>query len=255
MSRILAFLFLIFIFSCCDQSELLKNGLTIKTNKIIDYTIIIEKDSLNHLTSDTLTITERFYNNNDQIIYRIQKNLFDGENIKIEYVYNKFNKIEREIVNLSSDSTSFTVNYFYKDSLQYKAQSDEENKIFRFHSIVEYGYDSRSNLKESTSKSYYIDFETNDTITNFLETSKYNKKELITETVIIDYIKPERNRKTKFIYNCHLLTKIRKFNHNDSLISTTKYKYEMDKFENWIKRESYINGKMDFIKTREIMYN
>jgi hypothetical protein len=34
-----------------------------------------------------------------------------------------------------------------------------------------------------------------------------------------------------------------------------EYKYEFDKFKNWIKKESVENNKINYIKTRKIEYN
>ena len=77
-------------------------------------------------------------------------------------------------------------------------------------------------------------------------------KEQNTESELHNYIKPERNRTSKYKYDCGTLMKIREFNSKDSLISKTEYKY--DKFKNWIKKESFVNDALNSVQSREIEY-
>ena len=253
-NRLLILLFSIFLIGCCNEPKLLNNGLTKKAIKITEYTIKVKTDSLNNQIQDTLVITENKYNENDQIISRNQQNLFADGKIDIKYIYNENKKIKREIVKLSNDSSNIYVDYFYKDTLLLKAHSENKNNIFHFKQIGEYEYNTDYTLKQVSLLQEYIDVESNDTIMNTLEISKYNDKELVTKSILSDLIKPERSRITKYDYDCGILMKIRKFNSKDSLISKTEYKYEFDKFENWIKRESYENNKLNYIRMREIEY-
>lgn len=254
MNRLFILLFSIFLIGCCKEPKLLNNGLTQKATQITEYTIKVENDSLNNQIQDTLLITEKKYNENDQIISRHQRNLFANETMDIEFIYNNQKKIKREIVTLSNDSSNFIVDYYYKDTLLLETKSESKNEIFQFKQIGGYKYNSDNKLKESSLKQIYIDVETNDTITNTLEISKYNNKEFVTESKLSDFIKPERNRNTEYKYDCGILMEIKEFNSKDSLISTTAYKYEFDKFENWIKRESIENDKLNYVRTREIKY-
>ncbi|MDO3695970.1 hypothetical protein QVZ41_14050 [Wenyingzhuangia sp. chi5] len=233
---------------------MLNNGLTQKATQITEYTIKVENDSLNNQIQDTLVITKKKYNENDQIISSHQQNLFANETMDIEFVYNNQKKIKREIVTLSNDSSNFIVDYFYKDTLLLETKSESKNDIFQFKQIGGYKYNSDNKLKESSLKQIYIDVKTNDTITNTLEISKYNDKEFVTESKLSDFRKPEQNRNTEYKYDCGILMEIKKFNSKDSLISTTECKYEYDKFENWTKIESIENGKLNYIRTREIEY-
>lgn len=254
MNRLLIIFISIFLVGCCNEPKLLNNGLTKSVSQITEYTIKLENDSLNNKVQDTLVITEKKYNKNDQIISRHQRNLFADETMNIEFIYNNEKKIKREIVTLSNDSSSFVVDYFYKDTLLLKTKSESKNDIFKFKQAGSYKYHSDNKLKESSLKQIYIDVESNDTITNTLEISKYNDREFVTESKLSDLRKPERNKKLEYKYDCGILMKIKEFNSKDSLISTTEYKYEFDKFENWIKRESIENDKLNYIRTREIKY-
>ena len=239
---------------CCNKPELLNNNLTKKTNKITDFFIRVKYDSLDKLSQDTVVIIEKYYNKNDQIISRIQRNLFDNGIIKIDMFYNDFNEIQKEIVEMTNDSLKFTVNYFYKDSLLQQSLSESKNNQFRFKQIGTYEHYSNKSLKKSSYLHQYFDVETNDTILNSLEISKYNEKEQLYETKNINKKNPERNSTIKSDYKCSLLYKEREYNEKDSLISTTKYKYEFDEFGNWIKRKSTKNGKLNYIKIRNIDY-
>jgi hypothetical protein len=253
MKNALLFLFSICLISCCNQTDRLDNGLTKKANKLIEYSIYVELDSLNKEIYDTLAITQLYYNNNDKIVRRSRNTLIDGERIEVDFVYDEFDKIQQEIVSIPRDSTSFTVNYIYKDSLIDKCHSTTENNVFKFTSIADYTY-NQNVLKKISTESIYIDLETNDTITHNVETSFYNEIDLLTESIINDFIKPERNSKTINEYGCNSLLESRKKYHNDSLIATTNFIHEQDKYGNWVKRMSFSDGKLKFVRTREIFY-
>ncbi|MBU2928333.1 hypothetical protein [Winogradskyella psychrotolerans] len=254
MNKLLIFLFSILFIGCCNEKKVLNNGLTKKATKSTVYFIRIKKDSLNKEVKDTLAIRENKYNLNDQISKLIQRTLIDNEKMEIDYIYNNFGKIKTEIVKMSNDNSNNTVDYFYKDTLLIKTLSETKNDIFRFKQIGEYEYNSENTLKQSTLLQQYIDSESNDTITNTFEISKYDNKELVTKSELHNYKEPKRNRTSKYEYDCGILMKIREFNSKDSLISNTEFKYEFDKFENWIKKELFINKELNFIQTREIEY-
>ena len=254
MNKLFILLISISLIGCCEEKKTLNNGLTKKAIKITEYSIRIKNDSLNNQVRDTLSITEKRYNQNDQIINRNQQYLFDGESIEIEYVYNENKKIKREIVRLSLDSSKFLVDYFYKDTLLLKTKSINKNDIFHFKQIGEYEYNADNTLKQSSLLQQSFDLESNDTIMNTLEISNYDKKQFVTESKLTDLKKPERNRTTKYDYDCGTLKKTMVFNSKDSLISKMEYKYEFDEFKNWIKKEKFENEKLSFIRTREIEY-
>ncbi|MEM6515060.1 MAG: hypothetical protein AAF688_02675 [Bacteroidota bacterium] len=254
MNRLLIILFSILLIGCCNEPKLLNNGLTETVSQLTEYTIKVDNDSMNNKVYDTLVITEKKYNENDQIISRNQRNLFADETMNIRFIYNNEKKIKKEIVTLPIDSSSFVVDYFYKDTLLMETKSESKNDTFQFKQIGSFKYHSNNKLKESSLKQIYIDVKSNDTITNTLEISKYNDKEHVTESKLSDFRKPERNRKSEYKYDCGILMEIKEFNSKDSLILTTEYKYEFDKFENWIRRESFKNEQINYIQTRKIKY-
>jgi hypothetical protein len=254
MNRFLILLFSIFLIGCCNEPKLLNNGLTKKATKITEYLIKIENDSLNTKVQDTLSIREKKYNNNGQIFNLIQKTLFDDETLEIDYIYDDSNKIKTEIVKMSTDSLPFTVDYVYKDSLLYQSKGIVENSNEKFEQIETYYYRKNGTKEKTVSSQIFIDFESTDTIRNSVSKSYFDKNELIERIETIHYKNPNRNRKTEFNYDCGTLVKTIEYNYKDSLISINKYKYQLDKFENWIKKESFENDKLNYIQTREIEY-
>ena len=254
MNRFLILLFSIFLIGCCNEPKLLKSGLTKKANKITVYYIKIESDSLNNKIQDTISIREKKYNNNDQIVNLFQETLFDNETLEIDYIYNDMNKIKTEIVKMSTDSLPFKVNYIYKDSLLYQSETIVENSNEKFEQVETYNYRKDGTKEKTILTQIFIDFESKDTIRNSVSKSYFDKNELIDRIETIHHNNPNRNRKSEFRYNCGILAKTLDFNYKDSLISTTEYKYKADKFKNWIRKESIENDKLNYIQTREIEY-
>ncbi|MDQ0337120.1 hypothetical protein J2Z57_003582 [Formosa algae] len=218
-----------------------------------EYSIQAKQDSIGNRIMDTLVKTKKTYNSLDKIISRYQYNIFADENIDIEFTYDNENNLIKETVGLSKDTEPITVSYTYKNSKLKSSQSESEYNDFYTKQVGNYKYGFFGNSKESTLSQIFIDKETNDTITNTFEISDF-KTELVTKTKHIDYLKPERNITLEYEYDCGTLTEMRKYNHKDSLISTTKYEYELDDNQNWITKNSFENGNLTYIKTRIINY-
>ena len=245
-------LFSVLIIGCCDDSEILKNGLTRPTSKLTEYSITVREDSLKKSILDTLVIVTRKYNDQNFIISRNEQMSFSNEEIDIEYIYNDLKKIKREIVKLSIDSLRFNVNYFYLNSLLYEVKSEFENKAYRIKYIGKYSYNDKSTLASSSISN--LNIEANDTIKNTFEISLYDNQGLLIHTKLTDFKNPQKNVFSKYIYSCKILKEVQEFNEKDSLLLKTKYKYEYDKFQNWVKRESFQNGKLVYIQKRKIEY-
>lgn len=254
MNRLLTLLFSILLIGCCDKPKLHKNGLTKPAFKITEYSIRIVKDSSNNEIQDTLSITEKKYNNNNQIINRIQHTLFDKQKMEIDYIYNGSDKIEQEIVKMSTDSLPFTVNYIYKDTLLFKSKGIVENANEKFEQLETYYYRKNNTKEKIISTQLFIDLESSDTIRNSVSKSNFDQNELMKSIETINHTNPNQNNKMKFSYDCGTLVETMEYNYKDSLTSTTKYKYQLDKFENWIRKESFENDKLNYILAREIEY-
>lgn len=178
----LLFLFIgILIASCCNQPELLKNGLTKKAREITEYTIKVKKDSRNEIINDTLSKTTKRYNGKDQIIYRIQLSLIDNEEMEIDYIYDDYKKIKREIVKMSADSLPYIVNYIYKDSILHQSKGIVENENEKFEQIETYFYKKNETKEKTISSQIFIDLESSDTIRNIASTSYFDKMNLLKE--------------------------------------------------------------------------
>lgn len=254
MNRLIILLFSIFLIGCCNETKLLKNGLTKKANKITIYYIKIESNSLNNKVQDTTSIREKKYNNNDQIFNLFQKTLFDNETLEIDYIYNDLNKIKTEIVKMSTDSLPFKVNYIYKDSLLYQSKSIIENTNEKFEQIETYYYRKNNSKEKTITTQIFIDLKSSDTIRNSVSTSYFDKNEIVTKVETVHKSDPKRNQKLVYEHDCQNLISLKEFNGNDSLVSTLKYKYKLDEFDNWIERRIFENGDLDRILKREIKY-
>ena len=254
MNKLFILLFSISLIGCCREPKLLNNGLTKSASQITEYTILIKLDSTNKEIQDTLMVREKTYNNNDQIINLYQRTLFDNEKMEIDYSYNTFKKIEKEVVSMSTDSTPFVVEYTYKDTLLYQAKGIVNYPNEKFEQIETYYYRKNNSKDKSISTQIFIDLESSDTIRNSISTTYFDKNEIATKIETVHKTDSKRNRKIVYEYNCQNLIGLKEFNGNDSLISTLKYEYDLDKFKNWTSKRIYENGKLDRILTREIKY-
>ena len=107
-----------------------KNIYDTKANKVTEISLKVNIDSINVQNIDTISITEKYYNSNNQITKRKENILFDNEAMEIDYFYDNSNRLEKEIVKFSFDTS--TVNYFYQDTLLYKTTSKTINPEFEF---------------------------------------------------------------------------------------------------------------------------
>jgi hypothetical protein len=257
MNKIFFFLLLllsIFLISCSKNKKLLANGLTKKASQITEYTIRIEKDFLDKEIIDTLLISEKRYNNNDQIIKLNQKTLFDNKKMEIDYIYDDSNKIKKEVVKMSSDSLPFIVNYSYKDTLIYQSKAIVNYTNKKFEQIETYYYRKNNTKDKVISRQIFIDLESSDTLKNAVSTTYFDKNEVAQKIETIDNDNSTRNRKIIYKYDGKNLIEQKEFNGNNSLISTLKYEYNLDEFDNWIEQRVYENGNLNRILKREIKY-
>ncbi|MCX2680934.1 hypothetical protein OOZ15_13355 [Galbibacter sp. EGI 63066] len=254
MNKLLILLFWILLVGCCREPKLLKNGLTKSASQITEYTILIKRDSLNNESQDTLMLREKIYNDNHQIINLFQRTFFDNEKMEINYSYNELNKIKKEVVKMSTDSLPFMVNYNYKDTLLYQSKAIVNYPNEKFEQIETYYYRKDNTKEKSKTTQLFIDLKSSDTIRNSVSTTYFDKNEIATKVETVHKPDSKRNRKIVYEYDCQKLIGLKEFNENDSLISTFKYEYDLDKFDNWIAKRIYENGKIDRLLTREIEY-
>jgi hypothetical protein len=174
--------------------------------------------------------------------------------MEIDYSYNTFKKIEKEVVKMSVDSTPFVVDYFYKDTLLYQAKGIVNYTNEKFEQIDTYYYKKNKTKDKSISIQVFIDLKSSDTIRNSVSTTYFDKNEKATKVETIHKNDSKRNRKIVYEYDCQNLIGLKEFNANDSLISNLRYEYDLDKFENWTSKKIYENGKLDRIIARKIQY-
>ncbi|WP_299122825.1 hypothetical protein [uncultured Winogradskyella sp.] len=254
MNRLLI-LFTSFLLICCqEQQEKFANGLTKEAIQITEYIIKIKENSNAEIKQDTLSITSKFYNNN-QILKRVQTTPFNNQTMETNFVYDDFGKVQKEIVKMDFDNSSFEIDYFYKDSLLIKTQVvDEVQENVRFKQIENYTYSNEGIKLETETTQEYIDFNTNDTLVNMISLSKFNDAELVSEIETINYKNPLLNSKRKYEYENELVKRQKVYDSEDSLTSNVNYKYEFDKYDNWIKKTSFKENKPDKFIIRKIKY-
>lgn len=174
--------------------------------------------------------------------------------MEIDYSYNTLKKIEKEVVKMSTDNTPFVVDYIYKDTLLYQAKGIVNYPNEKFEQIETYYYRKDNSKDKSISTQIFIDLQSSDTIRNSISTTYFDKNEIATKIETVHKTDSKRNRKIVYEYDCHKLIELKEFNENDSLISTLEYKYDLDKFDNWVSKRIYESEKLSKIITREIKY-
>lgn len=251
MQKYQLLLLIVFITGCCEERTSSKNKLTRNVNKITEYKIKVSYDSLDIPNYDTISITEKHYNHNNQIIKRNEKTLFDNETIEIDFIYNAANKLQQEIVKMSLDTT--TLNYYYRNDLLDKISAKSIVPEFSFEHISKYKYDWCNNLKEVSTTQQIINSEYKDTL-NTLEVEKYNEKGRLRENKFTDFSNPKRNSTYLYHYQGDTLRNMESYNNQDFLISRTYFEYKVDEFNNWIETKSIENNRLNYIKIRKIEY-
>lgn len=254
MKRLFILLISISFMSCCRTPKLLNNGLTKSVSQITEYIILVIQDSTNNETRDTLMVRNKLYNNNDQIINLNQKSLFDNEKMEIDYSYNEFKQIKREVVKMSIDSLPLIVDYLYRDKLLYQSKVIANYPNEKFEQIETYYYRKNNSKEKGVTTLIYIDLKSSDTISNSVSTTYFNKNEMSTKTETIHKTDSRRNQKIVYEYDCQNLIGLKRFNGSDSLILSITYQYDLDEFENWTSKRIYENDKLHRIITREIKY-
>lgn len=248
MNKLITIILSIFLFGCNKQTSKQKSGLTKSASKTIEYTI-----QVNNGIQDTLLITTKKFGKNDQIIYQKRKTLFDNQNMEIDYIYNSDYQLKKEIVKMSTDSLPLEVNYSYKKSLLFQSSSILENNNEKFEQIETQYYRKDKTKKMSSMSQIYINKTSKDTITNSLVNAYYNQDEINDSIVIINLKRQGLKTKTIYQYNGSEMILAQEFN-NNSLVSSKKFEYKMDEFDNWIEKRIIENGVLRTTAIRKIYY-
>jgi hypothetical protein len=243
---------IILLVSCSlETSDKLINGFTKPVEKVSVTTYKIGIDSESIQTIDTISIVDKYYNNNNQIKQRIETYLFDNEKMEIDYIYNERNKIKKEIIKLSFDTS--TLNYLYKDTLLIEANVSTIASEFKFDQNSNYKY-LNDKLNEVSTRRIFVSTESNDTLKNELELEIYNNNGFVKEDKYTNYLYPKRSQTITYNYKNSELDRSLKFNSYDSLVSTSTYKYKVDRFNNWVEKSIFENGTISYLKKRKIEY-
>ncbi len=254
MNKLLTFIISLLLIGCCGETELPESGLKGDVKMLTEYDIRIIYDSINNPIRDTLSVVKRYYNKRNQIIKRNQVYTFADETMDITYEYNWCNRLEKEQVKMSFDSSAVDVDYIYKGSLLDKTISESSRDSIAFEQIGLYKYNSEKKLIENSVSQLFIDLKTGDTIKNSLQIDKYNKDEVVVESEIKYQEKPSENGRTEYFYKADDLIKTLEYNQNDSLIATYQFEYKKDQIGNWIEIKIFKNDKLNSIKMWNIVY-
>ena len=250
----LLFLVLILISSCTHSPNNKRefNG-EVKSSK--EYLIKINSNQENELEKDTLAITNKDYKKNNQITKLIELRLDGNEKVEVDYVYNSNNKLQKEIVSISPNSTPLIINYYYKGSLLDNTFHETRTENYYFKQVQNFKYDLKKRKIQSTNKQLYIDLESDDTILNSVEINEFNKESLLTKTYYYDYVNPTKDFSVIYNYRDTILASVKEYGHDKSLKNNSTYKYNFDDCGNWIERKVIQNDSLKFIEIREITYN
>lgn len=252
--KVLEIIILLVVFNgCCKEPKLLKNGLTKSATLVTETIIKVEYDTLGHELLDTVSIIEKFYNDENLILKRVENTIDDNECLTTDYIYDKSKKLKKEIVKMSYDTVA--VNYFYRNSLLYKTTSMIVDSEYVFEQIENHKYSRENKIREVSTTQTVVDLQSSDTTLNKVVVNIYNSKELLKESKTTNSIQPERSKKFLYTYKCGRLVKSKEYNQKDSLISLTNFEYILDEFDNWIEKKSFKNNKLIFIRRRQIEYD
>ena len=256
MKRLLLLLLIILQVSCCnifEISDINEYGLRGEIKQITEHTFLKNNDLAKKLKNDTVSIKNKYYNTVGKLTKITIRTSFSNEFTSFEYIYNKENRILKEIVK-SNDSLNFIVNYKYKDSIIISAISLVEYEDFDWKNESNYEYDKKGNLKRVINRQITYSKETDDTIRNIYEINKYNSRKHITETVMNFQDSIRKNEKFIYKSNCEGLIQKTKFYKNGRLEKITTNEYSFDTKKNWIEMKEYSKNTLRKIVKRTIIY-
>ena len=113
MNKFQAFIISLILIGCCGETELPENGLKGDVKMLTEYNARIIYDSINNPIRDTISVVKRYYNKQNQIVERNEEYTFSDETMDITYEYNRCNRLEKELVQMSFDSYAVDVDFIY----------------------------------------------------------------------------------------------------------------------------------------------
>lgn len=250
----LGFLSLCFLCGGC-QKEISCNryGLTKQAKQITEYGTVIGHDSASVQLRDTLTVTQRFYNDRSLLAKMTEGTLSDKELVEIEIVYKEEDRVLKEIVYINADT--IVVNYNYRDTLLASTFSLYEDSDFKFEVRQSYHYDPEQKLASITKSEIVTLIEETDTLKHFEEVNIYNPDQQLTETRKTDFSDAKNNQVSFYFYDETGKGKgAETYNYKDSLTEKSVYEYKDDAFGNWIEKKTLIDGRPKYLIIREIIY-
>ncbi|MBC3847391.1 hypothetical protein H8K90_13420 [Winogradskyella echinorum] len=252
----LIIVFFISIQLCHSQSEFSKKGIK-RINITETYRQLLNDSTYHNSITET---NETFYDIHGKklrSIRTIYNNSIPKSKNETKFYYNNNNQIIYSNSYLERDSINIKTHYEYRNELLFKIHFNyiRNEKEYKFEEL--YYYDSNNKLISSNYFYYekYLDAIKDDYSTYINLKEKYDKKE---RTIEMDWtksdIKYKHNRFTYKWRKSKLLKLEKEFDKNDKLISITRFKYILDKKNNWIVKKEIKNKALNKITYREIEY-
>ena len=244
------FIILALILSCKNTNKLV-NGFT----KPVKKTTVYVREIVENKVADTLIKFESNFNTLNQLT-QYQSHYFK-DNIKNNKLltYDSENRLIQEKMFGKNDDTPSIINYFYKGNLLDKTVQDTRDTNTVFKIVEKYNYNLSEKLETKKVSILYINTVAKDTIVNTLEVYTYNSDKVFENSVLTNFKYPEERSAIKYKYNSYNLPiEYKEYDSTNKLLSKTSYKYKNDKFNNWVKREGYINDSLSYVRTRIIEY-
>ncbi|WP_435414842.1 hypothetical protein [Polaribacter aestuariivivens] len=245
----LIIIIILILFSCST-----KNNKSESENKFLSTKVYIRKVVENKLADTVVIISTKFTDFNkpkEENHYYLES---DESSTSI-FKYSKNNQLEEIIEKNKNSNQKNKTLYFYNDTLLNKTESNFTGDDYRTKISEYFEYDKNNNLKIKESQVLMVEKNQGDTLANTTETFFYDANQLWAKSEYVNKLYPDENKRFTYSYNdFDLPIEVKEYNNYEKLNSTTEYFYTYDKFNNWIERKRFIDDKLLYVRTREIIY-
>ena len=228
-------------------------GCSQNPKRTIEYNIKVTSNSLGVESQDTIFISKRNFNRENQVDTLLRYYPHTKDSIKSIHFYNENDQLV-QILGIDYQSEAIdTLKYYYSDTTLSKTVLEIKNKDSRLIRIERFSYDSNDRLVKSLLSEIII-AESNDTVKNTLEEKTYMTANQIKQIRKIDSLNPYNSSKLVYEYKDELVARVKEYDASDSLIFQGTYEYRFDNQNNWIEQWLYNNDTLIFKKNRELFY-
>lgn len=249
----LCLLLLITLLACTKRPTILVNGLTRSAFDMSEIFMAINIDSLGTETRDTLLITTRIYDDKNNVIEYIDSSAVQHFRNIYDWEYDDLGLLRKLKTWSSRDSSEVETFYHYIDTVLQSVIFDDETEDFIISCSTNLTYYGNGSQKTETTNYSTILKETQDTSRE--QTINFYDRDGSQYKTRYQYLDdPDKNKFYTYEKRNHMISKIKEYDSNDSLISVIDLEYELDSFQNWVTMKSYENNKLVRIGKRTINY-